>query len=304
MTADYFVRPMAPADVPEVERLTDAAFFDLDTRTRRHRLARAGAPVRGRPPSTGPPRSTTTCGTTRAAAGWPRTTAGCSASRSPSGARPPGCCRRTPCGPACRAAGSAGSCSTRRWRTAPAACTGSSPSSEDPLAVRRYRLAGFTLHPAMLLWGTVPRAALPVVERVREGSLGDVDADGLRGPADPRRRARRRPRGLAATYRLIVATGRPARATPTSGPAAAPTCWRRPTGAPPPTCSGRRWPRPPPTCRSASTTSPPRTSGRSTSGWPAGWSCGPAATSRCGGSSRRRRTCTAATSSEPTPGAL
>ncbi len=28
--ADYVIRPMAPADVPVVERLTDAAFFDLD----------------------------------------------------------------------------------------------------------------------------------------------------------------------------------------------------------------------------------------------------------------------------------
>jgi hypothetical protein len=48
-------------------------------------------------------------------------------------------------------------------------------SSDDPLAARRYRLAGFTLHPTMLLRGVVPRAALPVVERVREGSQGDVD---------------------------------------------------------------------------------------------------------------------------------
>ena len=47
-------------------------------------------------------------------------------------------------------------------------------SSDDPLAVRRYRLAGFSLHPQMLLWGRVPRAALPLVERVREGSAGDV----------------------------------------------------------------------------------------------------------------------------------
>ncbi|RLV49439.1 GNAT family N-acetyltransferase [Nocardioides mangrovicus] len=48
-------------------------------------------------------------------------------------------------------------------------------SSGDPAAVRRYRLAGFTLHPQYLLWGTVDRASLPVVEHVREGSAGDVD---------------------------------------------------------------------------------------------------------------------------------
>jgi GNAT superfamily N-acetyltransferase len=48
-------------------------------------------------------------------------------------------------------------------------------ASADPGAVRRYRLAGFTLHPQMFLTGVVDRAAIPVVERVRDGSAGDVD---------------------------------------------------------------------------------------------------------------------------------
>ncbi|MPZ62554.1 MAG: GNAT family N-acetyltransferase [Propionibacteriales bacterium] len=48
-------------------------------------------------------------------------------------------------------------------------------SSHDPRAVRRYRLAGFTLHPTMVLRGLVQRAALPVVEHVREGSPSDAD---------------------------------------------------------------------------------------------------------------------------------
>ncbi|HEX5862291.1 MAG TPA: GNAT family N-acetyltransferase [Nocardioides sp.] len=48
-------------------------------------------------------------------------------------------------------------------------------ASSDPKAVRRYRLAGFDLHPQMLLWGTVPRAVIPVVDRVRDGSPADVD---------------------------------------------------------------------------------------------------------------------------------
>lgn len=48
-------------------------------------------------------------------------------------------------------------------------------ASADPAAVRRYRLAGFDLHPQMLLSGVVARSAIPVVERVREGSAGDVD---------------------------------------------------------------------------------------------------------------------------------
>ena len=48
-------------------------------------------------------------------------------------------------------------------------------ASSDPKALRRYRLAGFELHPQMFLTGRVDRAALPVVERVREGSPADVD---------------------------------------------------------------------------------------------------------------------------------
>lgn len=48
-------------------------------------------------------------------------------------------------------------------------------SSADPRAVRRYRRAGFTLHPQMFLRGVVDRAAIPVVERVREGNAGDID---------------------------------------------------------------------------------------------------------------------------------
>src|SRR4051794_761640 len=48
-------------------------------------------------------------------------------------------------------------------------------ASEDPKATRRYRAAGFTLHPQMYLRGAVDRSVLPVVEHVREGSAGDID---------------------------------------------------------------------------------------------------------------------------------
>ncbi len=48
-------------------------------------------------------------------------------------------------------------------------------SSADPRAVRRYRRAGFTLHPQMFLRGVVDRTEIPVVERVREGSAADID---------------------------------------------------------------------------------------------------------------------------------
>lgn len=48
-------------------------------------------------------------------------------------------------------------------------------ASADPAAARRYRLAGFTLHPQMFASGVVDRAAVPDVGGVREGSAGDVD---------------------------------------------------------------------------------------------------------------------------------
>lgn len=48
-------------------------------------------------------------------------------------------------------------------------------SSTDPRAVRTYHRAGFELHPQMHLTGTVDRNAIPVVEKVRDGSAGDVD---------------------------------------------------------------------------------------------------------------------------------
>ncbi|MBA2532871.1 MAG: GNAT family N-acetyltransferase [Nocardioidaceae bacterium] len=48
-------------------------------------------------------------------------------------------------------------------------------SSHDPRAARRYRAAGFTLHPAMELSGLVDRSVLPLVDGVREGSSADLD---------------------------------------------------------------------------------------------------------------------------------
>jgi GNAT superfamily N-acetyltransferase len=48
-------------------------------------------------------------------------------------------------------------------------------ASVDARATRIYHRAGFALHPQMYLTGTVDRSAVPVVEKVREGSLGDVE---------------------------------------------------------------------------------------------------------------------------------
>lgn len=48
-------------------------------------------------------------------------------------------------------------------------------STTDPRALRRYRSAGFTLHPTMQLTGTVNRAALPIVNGVRDGTEADYE---------------------------------------------------------------------------------------------------------------------------------
>jgi GNAT superfamily N-acetyltransferase len=48
-------------------------------------------------------------------------------------------------------------------------------ASHDPRAVRRYRLAGFTLHPTMVCHGTVRRGALPAVQGVRDGRANDFE---------------------------------------------------------------------------------------------------------------------------------
>ncbi|SDU65437.1 Ribosomal protein S18 acetylase RimI [Jiangella alkaliphila] len=48
-------------------------------------------------------------------------------------------------------------------------------SRPDPQALRRYRRAGFTLHPTMRLTGVVDRASLPAVDGVRVGTAADLD---------------------------------------------------------------------------------------------------------------------------------
>lgn len=48
-------------------------------------------------------------------------------------------------------------------------------STEDPRAARRYRLAGFSLHPTIRVSGVVDKAGLPNVDAVRTGGRGDWD---------------------------------------------------------------------------------------------------------------------------------
>jgi GNAT superfamily N-acetyltransferase len=84
-------------------------------------------------------------------------------------------------------------------------------SSVHPAATRRYRLAGFSLHPQMRMVGTVDRSTLPAVTGLSEGTTDDFDwmnqlDQQLRGAghgADHQH--------LLNTYRLVVSGGANAR---------------------------------------------------------------------------------------------
>jgi GNAT superfamily N-acetyltransferase len=204
MTADYFVRPMTPADVPSVERITDAAFFDLETRTHR-----TGWPE---PAHRSEARATDWCGRLTHLLG--ADPGGCWVAEDDSGLLGAAAGMRRDTTwllatyavlPALQGRGIGRPLLDAALAYGAGCLHGMLGASEDPAAVRRYRHAGFTLHPAMLLWGTVARGVLPVVERVREGSLGDVD---LMNSVD--RQTRGAAHGvdhevLSRTYRLVVA---------------------------------------------------------------------------------------------------
>jgi GNAT superfamily N-acetyltransferase len=171
---DVRIRPMRPDDVPEAERLSSLGYYELDTRT----FQRAWPDPQ--------PRAATRRGP------WVAPTTHLV------GTDPGGCWVAEADGELVGAAVS----STRElmWILASfvvrpglqgqgigaqllaaalhhgrGCLRGMLAASADPKAVRRYRLAGFSLHPQMLLWGSVPREAIPVVERVRDGSPGDFD---------------------------------------------------------------------------------------------------------------------------------
>ena len=203
MNADYFVRPMGVGDAESVERLTDEAFFDLEVR--QHRTGRP-TPAHRSP---------------RGAAGWAAKAAhdvrhdprGCFVAEDPSGLLGAVISKRRDTTwllstlavrPGLQGRGIGRQLLDAALAHGSGCLHGMVGSSDDPAALRRYRLAGFSLHPQMLLWGTVPRSALPVVDRVREGSVGDV---ALLDSVD--RQVRGATHGpdhelLLRTYRLVV----------------------------------------------------------------------------------------------------
>lgn len=96
-------------------------------------------------------------------------------------------------------------------------------ASKDPKAFRRYRLAGFTMHPQMHLTGRVDRSAIPVVEHLRDGTETDFDLldsldrrcrDAAHGPDHAVLLAQNRlvvlDRTTGSGYAYIAADGKPA----------------------------------------------------------------------------------------------
>ena len=158
-------------------------------------------------------------------------------------------------------------------------------ASTDPKAVRRYQQAGFALHPQMHLAGTVDRSAIPVVEKVREGSAADID---LMDSVDRQRRGAAHGPDHEFLLRHLAAAGvrhhHRLAATPTSATGRRSSSLLAATNRR--TATRLLWAAladSPPESRSRSPTSRRPTSGRSTSAWRPGWTCTRTATWRCAG---------------------
>jgi GNAT superfamily N-acetyltransferase len=201
--ADYYIRPMRDGDVPAVERLTDEGFHELDQRV----LPRSW-PV----PE---PRSEAK------SAAWRRRMEhilrndpeGCWVAEDPSGLVGVSAALKRDLTwilatfvvrPQLQGRGVGKQLLQASLDYGRGCLRGMLAASADPKASRRYRQAGFSLHPTMVMTGPVPRQVLPVVERVREGTAADID---LMNSVD--RRVRDCAHGvdhelLTSMYRLVV----------------------------------------------------------------------------------------------------
>lgn len=173
-TPDVVIRPMLPDDVPAAERLSAEGFHELDSRMHR----RSWPEPQLRPAARG--------------ANWIVRTrhlvetdpGGCWVAEDETGMlgiatsfnrEKLWCLATYAVRPGLQGRGIGKSLLAAALHHGRGSLRGMLSSSSDPKAVRRYRLAGFSLHPQMFLTGTVDRCALPVVEKVREGSAGDID---------------------------------------------------------------------------------------------------------------------------------
>ena len=168
------IRPMRPEDVPVAEHVSDEGFYELDSRSRR---------------ADGPPPARRS---ERHRAVWIERTrhlvehdpGGCWVAEDDSGVvgiatsfrRETLWCLATYAVLPGRQGKGVGTLLMAAAMEHGRSCTRAMLSaSSDGKAVRIYRQAGFDLHPQMYLTGTVDRAAIPVVEKVRDGSATDVE---------------------------------------------------------------------------------------------------------------------------------
>jgi GNAT superfamily N-acetyltransferase len=168
------VRPMRPEDVPEAERVSDEGFFALDTRKRR---ADDPEPARRTDPHRAVWIERTRHLVRHDPQGcWVAEDGGRMVGMATSFRREVLWCLTTYAvlpdhqgqgiGTQLMAAAMHHGRACSRWMLS---------ASPDPAAVRVYHRAGFDLHPQMHLTGTVDRSAIPVVDRVRDGSTADVE---------------------------------------------------------------------------------------------------------------------------------
>jgi GNAT superfamily N-acetyltransferase len=194
---------MRPEDVPAAERLSDEGFFQLDVRTQRGDWP---APQRR---------------TAEHSAGWERRTHhflatdpdGCWVAEDESGMlgfatsirrELMWCLATYAVRPALQGQGIGRPLLEAALQHSRGCLRGMLSASSDPKAVRRYRAAGFDLHPQMFLSGEVDRSVIPVVDKVRDGSASDIE---LMDSLD--RRARGAAHGpdhglLLSSFRLLV----------------------------------------------------------------------------------------------------
>jgi GNAT superfamily N-acetyltransferase len=165
---------MRVEDVPEVERLTGEAFHDYDARTRR-----PGLPE---PARRSPERSA--AWQERARHALTHDPGGCFVAEDPSGMIGAAISLRRDLTwilstyavrPGLQGRGVGRQLLDAALGYGRGCLRGLISASGDQAAARRYVAAEFTLHPMMFLLGRVPRDVLPVVDRVRDGSAGDVD---------------------------------------------------------------------------------------------------------------------------------
>jgi GNAT superfamily N-acetyltransferase len=172
--SEVTIRPMRPEDVPDAERVSDEGFFELDSRRRRtsdpeperrsdpHRavwIARTLHFLRTDPGGCWVAEDAT--GMVGMVTSFRRETLWCLATY----AVLPGRQGQGIGKPLLAAAMNHGRACTRAMLSA----------SSDAKAVRIYHQTGFALHPQMYLTGTVDRSAIPVVDKVRDGTTSDIE---------------------------------------------------------------------------------------------------------------------------------